>query len=381
MHVLLAGGGTGGHLFPGIAIAEEVRARDAANRVLFVGTARGIEARICPRDGWPLELIAASGLKTVGRLGALRGLLRLPWAGWQSHRIIQRFQPDVVIGVGGYASGPVLAAAALADRPTAILEPNSVPGLANRVAARFVKQVFIAFAETGERLDADDKIMMTGNPIRAALRDQLGAAAAVRREGLPHLLCFGGSLGATAVNALFADACRLLIGRGLRFTALHQTGEADLEATRARHGEGSPVTCTAFIDDMATAYADADLVLARAGATTVAELTVVGRAAVLFPYPTAADDHQTVNARALADAGAALVLTQQGLTAERLAEVLAELIGDASRRQAMAAAMRSLGRPDAAATIVDWIETQLVSSASGAQLTSPGATPPSETAS
>lgn len=356
MRLLVAGGGTGGHLFPGIAIAEEVKRRDPAAEVLFVGTARGIEAKVCPQGGWPLELIDASGLKTVGALGALRGVLRLPRAGWQALQIVRRFRPDVVVGVGGYASGPVLAAAALLDAPTAILEQNSVPGLANRLAGRFVRGVFLAFDETRAHFD-DDTILMTGNPIRAALRERLTGVGTRAAGGVPHVLCFGGSLGATAVNALFADAAKLLAARGVRFTATHQTGEKDLEPTRARHGAlaGDTVAVTPFIDDMAAAYAAADVVVARAGATTVAELTVVGRPAILIPYPTAADDHQTVNARALERAGGALVFAQRELTAEHLADTLAELLADAPRRARMAEAMRGEGRPDAASDIVDWL--------------------------
>ncbi len=363
MRVLVAGGGTGGHLFPGVAIAEEVKARDAASEVLFVGTARGIEARVCPKLGWPLELIDASGLKTVGAMGALRGLLRVPRALLQSRRIIRKFRPDVVIGVGGYASGPVVLAAKLGGVPTAILEPNSVPGLANKLVGRMVRRIFLAFDETRPYFAAK-KTALTGNPIRAQLRERLLAAgAATAHAAVPHVFCFGGSLGARAVNALFADAVADLHARGVRFTATHQTGKDDLEATRARYAAAGPAVAAQvdvrdFIDDMANEYARADLVVARAGATTVAELTAVGRPAILIPYPTAADDHQTVNARALADAGAALVYKQSELNVKSLADALARLLADDGARGRMQSAMKSLSRPAAARDIVDWLEAQ-----------------------
>jgi UDP-N-acetylglucosamine--N-acetylmuramyl-(pentapeptide) pyrophosphoryl-undecaprenol N-acetylglucosamine transferase len=363
MRVIVAGGGTGGHLFPGVAVAEEVKARDPQAEVLFVGTARGIEARLCPKLGWPLELIDASGLKTVGALGAVRGLLRVPRALAQSRRIIRKFRPDVVLGVGGYASGPVVLAAKLSGVPTAILEPNSVPGLANKLVGRFVRHVFLAFEASRGYFPAR-RTSLSGNPIRRQLGAQLAAAGATSAaHATPHLFCFGGSLGARAVNALFADAVALLHARGIRFTATHQTGKEDLEPTRARYAAAGAdvaalVDVREFIDDMAKEYARADLVVSRAGATTVAELTAVGRPAILIPYPTAADDHQTVNARELAEKGAALVYKQAELDAAKLADTLARLIADPNARAAMQSAMKSLSRPAAARDIVDWMAAQ-----------------------
>jgi UDP-N-acetylglucosamine--N-acetylmuramyl-(pentapeptide) pyrophosphoryl-undecaprenol N-acetylglucosamine transferase len=362
MRLIVAGGGTGGHLFPGVAIAEEVKARDPAAEVLFVGTARGIEARVCPKLGWPLEMIDASGLKTVGALGALRGLAKVPRALLQSRRIVRKFRPDAVLGVGGYASGPVVLAARLSGVPTAILEPNSVPGLANRMVGRLVRHVFLAFDETRPYFAAK-KTSLSGNPIRAQLGEKLLAASSAEASAVPHLFCFGGSLGARAVNALFADAVADLHARGVRFTATHQTGKDDLEPTRARYAAAGPevaarVDVRDFIDDMAREYGRADLVVSRAGATTVAELTFVGRPAILIPYPTAADDHQTVNARALADAGAALVYKQSELNAKSLADTLARLLGDRAARNAMQSAMKALSRPAAARDIVDWLSAQ-----------------------
>jgi UDP-N-acetylglucosamine--N-acetylmuramyl-(pentapeptide) pyrophosphoryl-undecaprenol N-acetylglucosamine transferase len=352
MRLVIAGGGTGGHLFPGVAVAEELLARDGGSEVLFVGTARGIEARVVPQLGWKLELIDASGLKTVGAFGALRGLFRLPRAYFQSKRIVKTFAPDAVLGVGGYASGPVVLAARLNGVPTAILENNSVPGLANRWLGRWVDAVFLAFEEAQGRFRRD-RVLMTGNPIRARLRRQPEDSASDRLR----VLCFGGSLGARAVNAIMVDAAIELAKGGLRPAIVHQTGKDDREAVAARYREaGLDADVREFIDDMAAEYARADLIVARAGATTVAELTCVGRPAILIPYPFAADDHQTTNARALEKAGAALLFPQAELSGERLARALRELAADPARRAQMATAMKSLGRPEAAAAIVDWLQ-------------------------
>jgi UDP-N-acetylglucosamine--N-acetylmuramyl-(pentapeptide) pyrophosphoryl-undecaprenol N-acetylglucosamine transferase len=353
MRLLIAGGGTGGHLFPGVAIAEEARARDSATEILFVGTERGIEARVLPRLDLPLACIQASGLKTVGVLGALRGLIRIPRALWQSRRILRRFRPDVVVGVGGYASGPVVLAAALGRIPTAILEPNSIPGLANKILGRFVGAVFLAFDDT-RRFFNPRRILMTGNPIRRALRDKLlGAAPAP--QGSHRVFCFGGSLGARAVNALMVDAA---VALGGAIDLVHQTGAEERDAVAARYqAAGIRADVRGFIDDMAAEYARADLVIARAGATTLAELTAVGRPAILVPFPFAADNHQERNAQALADAGAALVFRQADLDGAKLAAAIRGLLDDPARLGRMQAAMRALARPDAAGTIVGALAT------------------------
>ncbi len=357
MRLMIAGGGTGGHLFPGVAVAEELRARDPDAEILFVGTERGIEARVLPDLGWELALIEISGLKTVGVAGAVRGLLRLPRALWQSRRLIRRFDPDVVLGVGGYASGPVLLAARLMGRATAILEQNSIPGLANKVLGKLVRTVFLAFDET-RRFFRDDKIVMSGNPIRAAIREGLAAPRAAAAE-LPHLFVFGGSQGAVALNQMTAEALALLAARDFPVTVLHQTGKADLEPTQRRYADaGIDADCRAFVVDMASEYRRADLVIARSGATTVAELTCVGVPAILVPYPYAADNHQEINARELVSAGAATMFRQADLSPEILAEAIRETLGNRLALRRMGSAMKSLGRPDAAATIVDWCEGQ-----------------------
>jgi UDP-N-acetylglucosamine--N-acetylmuramyl-(pentapeptide) pyrophosphoryl-undecaprenol N-acetylglucosamine transferase len=357
MRLLIAGGGTGGHLFPGVAIAEAAQARDPSTEILFVGTERGIEARVLPRLGLRLAFINASGLKTVGLAGAVRGLLRVPGALLQSRRILKDFRPDAVVGVGGYASGPVLLAAALGGIPTAILEQNSIPGLANKILGRFVRAVFLAFDET-RRFFSPRRVLMTGNPIRRALKDRLLAAGATTTGR--RVFCFGGSLGARAVNALMVDAAAILARDGFAIELVHQTGPDEQGAVAARYAAaGVAADVRGFIDDMAAEYGRADLVIARAGATTVAELAAVGRPAILVPYPFAADNHQERNARALEEAGAALVFRQADLDGPRLAAAIRELLADPERLARMQAAMRTLARPDAAAEIMTWVEAQV----------------------
>jgi UDP-N-acetylglucosamine--N-acetylmuramyl-(pentapeptide) pyrophosphoryl-undecaprenol N-acetylglucosamine transferase len=359
MRLIIAGGGTGGHLFPGVALAEELRGRDPSAAVRFVGTARGIEARVLPQLGWELVLIEVSGLKTVGALGALRGLVRLPRALLQARRVVREFSPDVVVGVGGYASGPVVLMARLMGVKTAILEQNSLPGLANKILGRFVHAVFLAFAET-RRFFKPEKILMTGNPIRRDIRLALQAAGAAGEtassaERRLRLFVFGGSQGAAALNDIVADAAGVLAGRGVAVDVVHQTGDAHLEATRARYvAAGVAADLRPFIADMAAEYRRADLVIARAGATTVAELGVVGRPAILVPYPFAADNHQEVNAREMTQAGAALMFRQTELTAEKLADAVADLATHPERLAQMGSAMKALGKPQAAAAILDW---------------------------
>lgn len=352
MKLIVAGGGTGGHLYPGLAVADEVRRR--GGDVLFVGTERGIEATAVPAAGYPLETLQVSGLKRMGLAGTVRGLGRLPRAFWQSRRILQRFAPDCVLGVGGYASGPLVLMAALAGVPTALQEQNSVPGFTNRTLGRVARRVFLGFPEAA-RAFPDHKCLHTGNPVRSMFLDRAEAASghATRRGGL---LVVGGSQGARAVNDLMVAALTDLAARGVRPPVLHQTGKADAERVRAAYvaaGLGDHVEAQPFIDDMASAYAAADLVIGRAGALTLAELAIAGRASILIPLPTAADDHQTRNAQAFAAAGAALVCRQPDATGHGLAQTISELLSDSARLSAMGRASSTLARPDAARQIAD----------------------------
>ena len=377
---MIAGGGTGGHLFPGVAIAEELRAREPGAEVRFVGTRRGIEARVLPELGWELSLIEISGLKTVGALGALRGLLRLPRALWQARRLVREFRPDAVIGVGGYASGPVVLMARLAGMPTAICEQNSIPGFTNKILGRVVRAVFVSF-DGSRRFFRPAKTVLSGNPVRRGLVQRLldGAAApatapephaatseqtAAPPEPAPaigapvHVLVSGGSLGAVAVNPLAADAL-IALARTTPLSIVHQTGDKGLDDTVRRYAEaGVAAECHAFIKDMAAAYQRADVIIGRAGATTVAELAITGKPAVFIPYPFAADNHQELNAQELAEAGAALMFRQADLTADKLAEALRPLVTNAARRAEMGAKMKARARPGAAAAVIDWCEAQ-----------------------
>ncbi|WAS97356.1 undecaprenyldiphospho-muramoylpentapeptide beta-N-acetylglucosaminyltransferase [Nannocystis punicea] len=358
LRVVIAGGGTGGHLFPGIALAEEIRAR--GGEVHFVGTSRGIEARAVPENGYPLELIDVAGIKGRGLTGLVRGLLRLPRAWWQSLRLLRRLRPDVVVGVGGYASGPVVATASMLRIPTAILEQNSIPGITNRILSRLVRKVFCTFPDVRSRFPAR-KVVLAGNPIRRQILGQLVAAgettAAVAAPHGPRLFVFGGSQGARAINDAVLAALPALLARLPGLEIWHQTGKGDDERVRDRYaalGLGEPrARVAAFLKDMATPYAWCDLVLCRAGATSLSELTAVGKPAVLVPFPHATDNHQEWNARALVDAGGAVLLRESEWTPEALTAALAGLLQSPERLQTMSNAMRTAARPEAARTIVD----------------------------
>jgi UDP-N-acetylglucosamine--N-acetylmuramyl-(pentapeptide) pyrophosphoryl-undecaprenol N-acetylglucosamine transferase len=356
MKVVIAGGGTGGHLFPGIAVAEELAAR--GHEVRFVGTARGIEARVCPKEGWPLDLIDVAGLKGSGPLGLVKGLLRVPRALWQSWRLLSKHRPDLVIGVGGYASGPMVLAAALTGRPTAILEQNSVPGITNRILGKLVRVVFGAF-EAARRSFPSRKYRLVGNPVRRGIREKLQASG--DGAGKKALLVVGGSQGAKAVNELVSAAMQLLANDGHAPALRHQTGAADFAAMQQKYAalqnNGAAIEVSPFIEDMAAAYRAAALVVARAGASTLAELTALGLPSLLIPFPHAADDHQTVNARELEAAGAARLMPQASTTPAELARAIDSLLADDVERARMAQAARALARPNAHAEIADALES------------------------
>jgi UDP-N-acetylglucosamine--N-acetylmuramyl-(pentapeptide) pyrophosphoryl-undecaprenol N-acetylglucosamine transferase len=351
VRLLIAGGGTGGHLYPGIAVAEAITA--AGGEVTFVGTSRGLETRLVPKAGFALELVKVSGLKRMGLRGTLRGLFKLPGAWMESRRILKRFRPDVVLGVGGYASGPLVFAAALSGYPTAIQEQNSLPGFTNRVLGRVVRRVFTAFDEAAAPF-ARRKVRYLGNPVRRSFLDGAAAAAAANPGAGRSILVLGGSQGSYAVNELASGLVRVLDARGRLPRFVHQTGADDYDRMHVGYaalGYEGRVETRAFIDDMPAALADAALVIARAGALTLAELAIMRRPAILIPLPTAADDHQTVNARAFERAGAAVVLPQGDASATRLGDLVDQILGDPARHAAMAAAMGTLARADATATV------------------------------
>jgi UDP-N-acetylglucosamine--N-acetylmuramyl-(pentapeptide) pyrophosphoryl-undecaprenol N-acetylglucosamine transferase len=355
LRILVAGGGTGGHLYPGIAIADEVRSATGGEAV-FVGTARGLETRLVPAAGFPLELVTVSGLKRMGVRGLLRGLARLPGAFLESARILRRHRPDVVLGVGGYASGPLVFAAALLGYPTAIQEQNSLPGFTNRVLGKLVRRVFVAFDDAAARF-ARRKVRFVGNPVRRSFLERAAAAGAMATpaDDGRAIVILGGSQGSRAVNELASGMVRVLGARGRLPPVIHQTGAdqlGEMQVAYAALGYEGKVDVRPFIDDMPAVLAQAAVCVARAGALTLAELAIMRRPAILIPLPTAADDHQTMNALAFERAGAAILLPQAEASATRLADLIDDILQDPARRTAMAAAMGTLARAGATREIV-----------------------------
>lgn len=353
--LIVAGGGTGGHLFPGVAVVEELRRRQPDVEVTFVGTEKGIEARVLPERGERLELLDVAPLKGRTAAELMKSLMMLPGAFTRASGLISELKPDLVIGVGGYASGPMLLAAAARGVPTAILEQNAHVGLTNRVIAPLAGRAYVAFDEAAAQIGRRAKLL--GNPVRrtfvdaarAALSDPDGFEARSRK-----VFVLGGSQGAKALNETVPAALAQLglAERGLE--VVHQTGAAMKEEVEARYRElGVPAQVVSFVDDMARAYASAALVIARAGATTLAEVCAIGRPAILVPYPHAADDHQARNAEALQSEGAAIAIREAALSVETLAAEAGRLLDDDAARKQMADAARRHGKPEAAAAIVD----------------------------
>jgi UDP-N-acetylglucosamine--N-acetylmuramyl-(pentapeptide) pyrophosphoryl-undecaprenol N-acetylglucosamine transferase len=350
LRVVIAGGGTGGHLYPGIAVARELLSRKPGTIVTFAGTARGIESRVVPREGFELDVLRSEGLKGKSALALLGGIALLPLSGVDAWRILARRSPHLVIGVGGYSSGPVMLAAVMRRIPTLLLEQNAVPGLTNRILARMVSAAAVTFESTMAVFGR--RGFVAGNPVRPEF---VGIESEQHRPpiGPPRVLIFGGSQGAHAINMAMVEAASLLAaGGGVDIT--HQTGERDLDVVRRAYANaGLPARVEPFLFAMDREMKSADVIVCRAGATTIAELTAAGRAAILIPLPTAADDHQRRNAEALAKAGAAELIDQRDLTGAALADRVMALARDADRRAAIAAAAKRFARPDAARVIVD----------------------------
>jgi UDP-N-acetylglucosamine--N-acetylmuramyl-(pentapeptide) pyrophosphoryl-undecaprenol N-acetylglucosamine transferase len=351
MRVVIAGGGTGGHLYPGIAVARELVRRQPDARVTFAGTSRGIESRVIPREGFELDILRSSGLKATSWAARLRGLLVLPLSALDAWRIISRRSPGLVIGVGGYSSGPVVMIAAIRGVPTLLLEQNAVPGLTNRLLAPAVSAAAVTFESTATYFGR--RAIVAGNPVRSEFVSDRSAPA-VRAAGPPRVLIFGGSQGAHAINVAMVEAAPQLATHPGGMAITHQTGERDLELVRDGYRRaGIEARVEPFLFAMDREIKAADLVVCRAGATTIAELTAAGRPAVLVPLPTAADDHQRKNAEVLGAAGAAEVVEQTDLGGGALATRIRALVNAPDRLAAMAAAARKLGRPDAVKVIAD----------------------------
>ncbi|HSP61550.1 MAG TPA: undecaprenyldiphospho-muramoylpentapeptide beta-N-acetylglucosaminyltransferase [Pyrinomonadaceae bacterium] len=354
MRALIAAGGTGGHIYPGIAVAGEIMRRDMASVVRFVGTARGLESRLVPESGFELSIIESAGLKNVSLAAKLRGLTLLPKSFFAARRVIRDFRPDIVIGAGGYVSGAVLLAASLMGLPTLVMDSNALPGWTNRVLARFVDKAAVSFQEALGYFRG--KGVLTGNPVR---QEFFEIPAKQRDSSRFSLLVFGGSQGARAINEAIIAALPQLASQKTSLHVTHQTGQGECEKVRAGYEAaswGDHAEVKAYIDNMMSEFANADLIVCRAGATTSAELVAAGKAAIMVPFPLAADDHQRRNAEALQAAGAARMILQKDLSGARLAAEISSLIESPEDIDRMETASRKLARRDAAAAAVDLME-------------------------
>lgn len=342
MRAILAGGGTGGHVIPALAIAQELQKQYAAE-VLFIGTARGIENRLVPAAGFPLRLVKVGALKNVSLVTRLKTAFDLPRAVFSAGKILNEFRPDIVIGVGGYASGPAMLTAILKRIPTLAFEPNVVPGFANRLVARMVSGAAVHFAQTAKYFRHAE---VTGVPVRPAFF-AIGSQPEVAAS--PVLLVFGGSQGAHAINQAMVRVLPQLAKLMPEIHIIHQTGERDFtEVNAAYHRILPSAEVHAFIQDMPAYFSRASLVLCRSGASTVAEIAAAGKPALFVPFPRAADDHQRVNAQALVDAGAAVLLEETRLDEMWLVDSLRALLEDPQRLWQMGQAARQLAHPNAA---------------------------------
>jgi UDP-N-acetylglucosamine--N-acetylmuramyl-(pentapeptide) pyrophosphoryl-undecaprenol N-acetylglucosamine transferase len=354
LRVLIAAGGTGGHIFPALAVAEVLRARSTrASRedaIRFLGTKRGLEARAIEAAGFPVLTVSAAGLKGIGGWRRVENLLVLPRSFFEAGRALAQFRPDVVVGMGGYLAGPVILEAALSAIPTVLIEPNASPGFTNRVLGVAVTAAAVGFESAAEFYGA--KAHLTGQPVRKPFFQ-----VAPKVHAPPWtVLIFGGSQGAAAINRCVIESLPRWASHHRPPLFIHQTGERDFESVRdayAKHGLAAEVF--RFIDDMPGAFARADLVLCRAGASTVAELAAAGKAALLIPFPSATDQHQLENARLLERTGAARVVEQTELTPERLVEEIQNLLARPELLTAMERAARGFARPQAAERIADLI--------------------------
>ena len=350
MRLIVTGGGTGGHLFPGIAVATAMRDRIASTRVLFIGTSRLLDQQALAGLGFELAALECGGVKGLGLSGRLRSLFLMPGALLASLRMLKRFKPDLVFGVGGYVTGPVVLAAKLLRVPIAIHEQNSVPGMANRMAGKLADRVFISLPCIPPF--PREKTVQTGNPLRRDILDAAGREKQVADK--PTLLILGGSQGAHRVNVLMMEAMERIQQQHLPLRLIHQTGTADQEQVANGYKNlGVDAEVSAFIQDMAEVYSRADLAVSRAGATTLAELAVMGLPAVLIPYPYAADDHQVTNGEYYVKGCGCRMMRESGLTGEILARTISECLQNREELHTMAANMKTLAMPDATSRIVD----------------------------
>jgi UDP-N-acetylglucosamine--N-acetylmuramyl-(pentapeptide) pyrophosphoryl-undecaprenol N-acetylglucosamine transferase len=365
--LIIAGGGSGGHVFPAVAVAEAIEELADVD-VVFCGTSRGLEARVVPARGWVLERLDVRPLRGGGTRHVVAGALAAIGATLSAFSLVRRVRPRAVLSVGGYAAGPVSLAAALMGVPLALLEPNSTVGLTNRLLAPIAVRAYIAWEEAAPAF-RPSALRRHGVPLRATF----AAGAPPEPRSMARVLVLGGSQGAAALNERMPRALALVSSSGRVFDIVHQTGrERDGAVRDAYAREGLAAAVVPFIDDVAAAVTDADVVVARAGAVTIAELAVIGRACVLVPFPHAADDHQARNAEALDRRGAAVCLRQEVADPPALAAAIERLLVDAGERAAMSTALRSCARPDAARDIA----TDLLALAGLAARPGPGASDP-----
>ena len=352
LSLLIAGGGTGGHLYPGIAVARALLARVPDAQVTFVGTATGIEARVVPREGFQLDVIRSAGLKGKSLQSLLRGLVLLPVSAVDAWQVIARRRPSVVIGVGGYSSGPVVALAALRGIPTLLMEQNAVPGLTNRLLAPIVSAAAVTYEESVGVFGS--KAIVAGNPVRSEFFGEEAYAEHSSPPGAARVPVFGGSQGAHAINMAMVEAASRLAAAAPQLAITHQSGERDLEVVRDGYRRaGLEARVEPFLFAMDREMKAADLVVCRSGATTLAELTASARPSILVPFPGATDDHQRRNAEALVRVGAARMIEQRELSGDRLATEMLALVRDKAERRRMGEAAAKLARPNAAKVIVD----------------------------
>lgn len=358
MNIIIAGGGTGGHVFPALAVARELRKMLPGARVTFVGTVRGIESKIIPREGYDLRFIRSEGLVGKDLLNTTRALLKIPLSIMDSLGILKDIEPELVIGVGGYSSGPVLLCAKLMGIPTIIHEQNTVPGFANKVLGKFVDTVAVTYHESIKYFP-QDRVFLTGNPVREEVLNgdrEKGYKTFGLDRDLFTIFVFGGSLGASNINEAIGEALTYLEPLKEKIQFLHQTGEKDLDSMKKQYSSREfKGTVIPFAYQMADAYSVADLVISRAGATTLAELTACGKAAILVPFPYSAGNHQEVNARKLWDMGAAQLLLDRELDGKKLFDMIKFMIEDPDALSEMERISRSLGDRRAASKVIELI--------------------------
>ncbi len=352
LRVVIAGGGTGGHLFPGLAIAQEFMDRNKNNTVVFISTGNPLERSVLSRTGFKLETVTAEGIKGRGIWNQAISALKIPKGIIEALRILKGYKPDLTVGLGSYSAGPVVVGAWLLGINIVLHEQNILPGITNRILARFAKRIYLSFDRTRARFDPH-KIRLTGNPVRRELLNNHNGDAVASGAQSFCVLILGGSQGAHRINTtVIAALGHLSQKQGLYF--IHQTGPADEQmVTEAYRHANIPAKVQSFFRDMGPLYKQADLIVCRAGATTVAEVTAMGKAVIFIPFPFAADNHQTLNAATLVRKGAAEMIDESDLRADSLAQKIEYYAAHPEALKAMALKAGQLGHPDAAKSIVD----------------------------